>query len=107
MKQAANFLLRAWVVISLLLLVAEIISANSKEDAVQVAFVMFILGFPSSVVAGELLNLLSQALDAVKSPRLFISLVWIPFFLLGYGQWLLLLKVANQFATQTPLPKVL
>ena len=107
MKKTANFILRAWVVISLLLLVAELISANSKEDAVQVAFVMFILGFPSSVVAGEILNLLSQTLGVIKSPRLFIGMVWIPFFLLGYGQWLLLLKVANQFATQTRLPKVL
>ena len=85
-----------WTVISFAVLFGSLYKAESKEDAAPVAFVMTILSFPSSAIAGKVLNSNNARLSEISSPKAFIATAWLPFFLVGTVQWLVLCFLAQQ-----------
>jgi hypothetical protein len=67
---------------------AAILSTDTKEAAGSVAFLMSLLSFPSGIIAGEILNSNNSILSSINSPSNYITIVWLPFFLVGALQWL-------------------
>ena len=78
----------AWTVVSLVVLFGTILRTETKEAAGSVAFLMSVLSFPSGFIAGEILNSKNLVLSSINSPSVYITIVWLPFFLVGTLQWL-------------------
>ena len=88
-------LLIAWTVISVAVLLGSLYNAHTKETAASVAFIMTMISFPSSIIAGEILNSYNLGLTQISSSVLFVFIVWVHFFLFGALQWFIILIIAG------------
>ena len=86
-------LLIAWTVISVAVLLGSLYNQHTKETAASVAFMMTMISFPSSIIAGEILNYNNVGLTQISSSALFVFIVWLHFFLFGALQWSIVLII--------------
>ncbi len=97
--------IRAWIVISILALLAALFFLDGQKEseiANTLTFVMFIISFPASWLGFALeismLDLFGQKQMHIYDNRLVLFLAWALFFVVGYLQWFILSRIVTAIA---------
>lgn len=99
LSKVVNVLAGLWLAAALLLLTNGLTAASTGGG--ELAMSMFVITLPVSIGTGMLLNAvayLHQPAWGVVSPYVFVWLVWLPNFVAGSVQWVVLMWVAKWLA---------
>lgn len=78
-----------WITLMVVILWDGLVNQAPLHSVEGSAFMLFFAAFPSSVLAGLVLNAVGGWLQSLPSPCAALAVVWSVFFILGLAQWIL------------------